>query len=130
MFVLLAIWPYERLVRAKKNSGENQVDTYYFDVQKCRTCPLRDGCYKPGAKTKTYSVSIKSDLHQEQISFQETDYYKEKSKHRYKIEAKNSELKNVHGYRRASSYGIENMQMQGAIAIFTVNLKRILKLER
>ena len=47
---------------------------------------------------------------------------------RYKIEAKNSELKNVHGYDRAISYGISNMQMQGAIAIFTVNLKRILKL--
>ena len=55
-------------------------------------------------------------------------YYKEKSKHRYKIEAKNSELKNVHGYGRANAYGIENMQMQGAIAIFAVNLKRILKL--
>ena len=57
--------------------------------------------------------------------FQESDYYKEKSKHRYKIEAKNSELKNVHGYNRATSYGIENMQMQGAMAIFAVNLKRI-----
>ena len=54
--------------------------------------------------------------------------YKEKTKHRYKIEAKNSELKNVHGYDRAISYGLSNMQMQGAIAIFTVNLKRILKL--
>ena len=73
-------------------------------------------------------MSIKSDLHQEQISFQETDYYKEKAKHRYKIEAKNSELKNVHGYDRAISYGITNMQMQGAISIFAVNLKRILKL--
>ncbi|MCM2555517.1 transposase, partial [Chryseobacterium sp. Ch-15] len=52
----------------------------------------------------------------------------EKSKHRYKIEAKNSELKNVHGYNRAIAYGIENMQMQGAMAIFAVNLKRILKL--
>ncbi len=62
------------------------------------------------------------------MAFQETDYYKQKSKHRYKIEAKNSELKNVHGYGRANSYGIENMQMQGAMAIFTVNLKRILKL--
>jgi hypothetical protein len=81
-----------------------------------------------GAKTKTYSVSIKSDLHQYQIDFQETEYYKEKAKHRYKIEAKNSELKNVHGYDREISYGIANMQMQGAIAIFTVNLKRILKL--
>ena len=114
--------------QGKKNVGTNQIQTYYFDVEKCKTCSLKEGCYKEGAKTKTYSVSIKSDLHQEQISFQETDYYKEKAKHRYKIEAKNSELKNVHGYDRAISYGITNMQMQGAIAIFAVNLKRILKL--
>ena len=117
-----------KAVQGKKNVGKNQVDTYYFDVEKCKSCPLKEGCYKEGAKTKTYSVSIKSDLHQEQISFQETDYYNEKAKHRYKIEAKNSELKNVHGYDRAISYGITNMQMQGAIAIFAVNLKRILKL--
>jgi transposase len=114
--------------QGKKNIGENQVNTYYFDVEKCKTCPLRKGCYKEGAKSKTYSVSIKSDLHQEQIAFQETEYFKTKAKHRYKIEAKNSELKNVHGYNRASSYGINNMQLQGAMAIFTVNLKRILKL--
>ena len=114
--------------QGKKNVGTNQIQTYYFDVEKCKTCSLKEGCYKDGSKTKTYSVSIKSDLHQEQISFQETYYYKEKAKHRYKIEAKNSELKNVHGYDRAISYGITNMQMQGAIAIFAVNLKRILKL--
>lgn len=114
--------------QGKKNVGENQVDTYYFDVEKCKVCPLRDGCYKPGAKTKTYSVSIKSDIHKDQIEFQESELFKEKSKHRYKIEAKNSELKNVHGYARATSYGIHNMEMQGAVTIFTVNLKRILKL--
>jgi len=111
-----------------KDVGKNQVETYYFDVEKCKSCPLKQGCYKEGAKTKTYSVSIKSELHQDQMAFQETEYYKEKAKHRYKIEAKNSELKNVHGYDKAISYGITNMQMQGAIAIFTVNLKRILKL--
>ncbi|MND95038.1 Transposase DDE domain protein [compost metagenome] len=114
--------------QGEKNTGKNQAQTYYFDVEKCKSCPLKEGCYKEGAKTKTYSVTIKSDLHQEQVAFQETDYYKEKAKHRYKIEAKNSELKNVHGYDRALSYGITNMQMQGAMAIFTVNLKRILKL--
>ena len=114
--------------QGRKNIGENQVDTYYFDVEKCKSCPLKEGCYKEGAKTKTYSVSIKSELHQDQMSFQKTEYYKEKAKHRYKIEAKNSELKNVHSYDRATSYGIANMQMQGAIAIFTVNLKRIIKL--
>jgi transposase len=117
-----------KALQGKKNIGTNQTHTYYFDVEKCKSCPLKEGCYKEGAKTKTYSVSIKSELHQEQIAFQETDYYKEKTKHRYKIEAKNSELKNVHGYDRAISYGITNMQMQGAIAIFAVNLKRILKL--
>lgn len=114
--------------QGKKNVGENQVDTYYFDVEKCKTCPLKNGCYKDGAKSKTYSVSIKSDLHKEQIVFQETEYFKDKAKHRYKIEAKNGELKNVHGYARAISYGINNMQMQSAMAIFAVNLKRIIKL--
>jgi len=114
--------------QGKKNEGANQTETYYFDVEKCKTCTLKDGCYKSGAKTKTYSVSIKSDEHQEQMNFQETDYFKDKSKHRYKIEAKNSELKNVHGYGRAISYGLDAMQMQGALAIFTVNLKRIIKL--
>lgn len=114
--------------QGRKNVGKNQVDTYYFDVEKCKTCPLRNGCYREGAKSKTYSVSIKSDLHKEQIVFQETEYFKDKAKHRYKIEAKNGELKNVHGYGRAISYGINNMQMQSAMAIFAVNLKRIIKL--
>ena len=114
--------------QGKKNVGKNQTDTYYFDVEKCKSCPLKQGCYKDGAKTKTYAVTIKSDLHQDQIAFQQTDEYKQKAQHRYKIEAKNSELKNVHGYDRAIAYGITNMQMQGALAIFTVNLKRIIKL--
>jgi hypothetical protein len=101
---------------------------YYFDIEKCKVCPLRDKRYRPGAKSRTYSVPIRSGIHERQIAFQETDYYKQKTKHRYKIEAKNSELKNVHGYGRATSHGINNMEMQGAMAIFTVNLKRILKL--
>lgn len=111
-----------------KNSNINQVNTYYFDIEKCKRCPIKKGCYKKGAKSKTYSVSIKSDIHKEQMAFQETYYFKEKSKHRYKIEAKNGELKNAHGFGRAVSYGITNMQMQGAMAIFAVNLKRIIKL--
>ena len=114
--------------QGKKNVGKNQAIIYYFDVDKCKLCPLRVECYREEAKTKTYAVSIKSELHQEQIAFQETPLFKQKAKHRYKIEAKNSELKNVHGYQRAIAYGITNMQLQGAMAIFTVNLKRIIKL--
>lgn len=53
---------------------------------------------------------------------------REKSKERYKIEAKNSELKHRHGYDKASSSGLIGMEIQGALAIFTVNIKRILKI--
>ncbi len=112
--------------QGKKEQGTNQTETYYFDVEKCKICPFKEGFYKLGAKTKTYSVSIKSGLHKDQMAFQETEYYRNKSKERYKIEAKNSGLKNIHGYGRANSYGIQNMEMLGAMAIFTVNLKRIL----
>lgn len=112
----------------KKNVANNQVNTYYFDIEKCKHCPFKEGCYKDGAKSKSYSVSIKSDIHKEQIKFQESEYFKEKSKERYKIEAKNSELKHRHGYNVAKSSGLIGMELQGAMVIFAVNLKRILKL--
>ncbi|MEG2302670.1 MAG: transposase, partial [Niameybacter sp.] len=114
--------------QGKKNVAKNQSDTYYFDVEKCKVCPLKEGCFKEGSKSKTYSVTIKSDVHTKQIAFQESEYFKEKSKERYKIEAKNSELKHRHGYDIASSSGLVGMQMQGAMTLFTVNLKRIIKL--
>ncbi|MGL4797115.1 MAG: IS1182 family transposase [Paraclostridium sp.] len=114
--------------QGKKGVATNQTDTYYFDIEKCKTCPNKNGCYKDGAKSKTYSVTIKSNVHIDQMSFQESDYFKEKSKQRYKIEAKNSELKHRHGYDVSSSSGLIGMEMQGALTIFTVNLKRILKL--
>ncbi|WP_077210323.1 IS1182 family transposase [Bacillus dakarensis] len=114
--------------QGKKGEGRNQVTTYYFDIEKCKHCPFKEGCYKEGAKSKTYSVSIKSNEHTEQAKFQESEYFKEKSKERYKIEAKNSELKHRHGYNVAKSSGLLGMELQGAMSIFTVNLKRILKL--
>jgi hypothetical protein len=114
--------------QGKKSVSTNQVDTYYFDIEKCKRCPFKDGCYKEGAKSKTYSVTIKSTVHQEQKTFQESEYFKEKSKERYKIEAKNSELKHRHGYDVAKSSGLIGMELQGAMAIFSVNLKRIMKL--
>jgi len=44
------------------------------------------------------------------MDFQETAYFKEKSKERYKIEAKNSELKHRHGYDVASGSGLVGMR--------------------
>jgi transposase len=112
----------------KKNVGKNQRQTYYFDTEKCKVCPFREGCYTEGAKSKTYSVTIKSNEHKEQETFQNSDEFKEQARSRYKIEAKNSELKHGHGYDTASSAGLFGMEIQGATTIFAVNLKRILTL--
>lgn len=74
---------------------------------------MKDGCYKEGAKSKTYSVTIKSTEHKVHEAFENSDEFKGKSKERYKIEAKNSELKHRHGYDVASSSGLVGMQMLG-----------------
>jgi transposase len=116
--------------QGKKGVSNNQTHTYHFDLEKCKKCPFKEGCYTEGAKSKTYSVSIKSAEHTEQMAFQESEYFKEKAKERYKIEAKNSELKHRHGYDVATSSGLLGMELQGAMVIFTVNLKRILKLTK
>ncbi|MDD1505896.1 IS5/IS1182 family transposase, partial [Lysinibacillus sp. CNPSo 3705] len=50
--------------------------------------------------------------------------FKQLAANRYKIEAKNSELKNGHGYDTASTAGLFGMEIQGATTIFAVNLNR------
>ncbi|RKQ11087.1 IS1182 family transposase, partial [Oceanobacillus bengalensis] len=112
----------------KKRRDRNDQIRYHFDVEICKKCPLKDGCYKEGAKTKTYSVTIKSTEHTEHEAYQNTEEFKELAKSRYKIEAKNSEIKNRHGYKQAKSSGLFGMQIQGATTIFAVNMKRIIKL--
>lgn len=111
----------------RKEGGKNQRTIYCFDVEKCKGCPFKEGCYSGGA-SKTYAVTMKSAEHSEQANFQKSEYFKVKAKERYKIEAKNSELKHRHGYDVATSSGLLGMQLQGAMAIFAVNLKRILKI--
>ena len=95
----------------KKGMGQNQADCYYFDLGKYKCSPYKEGCYKNGAKSKTYSITLKMDVHKSQMEFQESEYFKEKSKERYKIEAKNSELKHRHGYDIASSSGLIVMEI-------------------
>jgi len=125
------VCPAGHMATHKRRTGRktmNQSLTFHFDIEKCKVCPMREGCYKEGTKSKTYSVTIQSDTHQEQAAFQETAEFKALASKRYKIEAKNSELKNPHGFKTAKSAGLFGMEIQGATTIFAVNLKRILKL--
>ena len=101
---------------------------YRFDVNKCKDCPLREGCYK-GGKSKTYCVTILSDTHKEQIEFEKTPEFKQKMKKRKRIEPLNAHLKNDLGMKQNISYGIESMTMQTAVAIYMSNIQKILKFE-
>ena len=114
--------------KKREKTGSTAVLSYYFEVEKCKLCPYREGCYKEGSKTKSYSVTLMSKTHSEQQAYQETEEFKALAKERYKIEAKNSELKHGHGYAVASARGLFGMQLQGAFTIFAVNMKRIFTL--
>lgn len=105
-----------------------QVESYFFDVEKCKHCPFKEGCYKDGAKTKTFNVKIKDDTHIAQMDYMETEEFKELYKERYKIEAKNAELKNSYGYGKANACGKLGITIQGATTLFLANMKRIIKL--
>jgi IS5 family transposase len=113
----------------KSKGSKNDRIAYYFDIEKCKQCPQKDGCYKEGAKSKTCKIRILSETHQKQKDFQESDYFKERSKERYKIEAKNAELKCSHGLREADSVGVIAMQIQSYFTAFVANVKRIVRLQ-
>lgn len=117
----------KKLFRRTPDEYGNQHHIYYFDVEKCKNCPFKEGCYK-GGKKKTYSVRVKTGAKADHEEFMKSDEFREKAKERYKIEAKNSELKNQHGYGHAVAGGIHNMELQSALTVFAVNLKRIFKL--
>lgn len=114
-------------IRKAKTGGKGEeCITYYFDTNICKRCPSREGCFKTGQKTKTFSEKIKDPSHLEQMKFEETEEFQEKIKERYVVEQTNSNLKTNHEYDTAQSKGIEGMEIQGAIALFCMNLKKIL----
>ena len=109
-----------------KRSYKNAQINYFFNVKKCQECPLREGCYK-GGKYKTYTVTILSDTHKEQIEFEKTPEFKQKMKKRKRIEPLNAHLKNDLGMKQNISYGIESMTIQTAVAIYMSNIQKIMK---
>ncbi|GAV14604.1 hypothetical protein PBN151_4582 [Paenibacillus sp. NAIST15-1] len=86
-----------KAVQGSKTSGDSRSLVYYFDVEKCKTCPMHEGCHKPGSKSKTYSIRIIAEHFKEQIEFELSDTFKERIKRRPIIEHKNAEMKRSHG---------------------------------
>jgi transposase len=114
------------VVKGKGKKADREV--HHFDIHKCVICKRRKGCFAYNQTQKTYSVTIHSEAQEKQLSFQQTEEFREKYRERYKIEAKNADLKYNLGYDRAESYGIGCMALQGAVTIYAANLRRIVRL--
>jgi IS5 family transposase len=112
----------------RQGKSGNQHNVYAFSVKKCRKCPRCGTCYT-GKTYKTCSMTIKrGDTHQKQYEFEQTEYFNARIKDRYKIEAKNAELKECHGLRRCKYTGLAGMKIQMYFTAFVANAKRIVKL--
>lgn len=113
----------------KERGIRNATMEYKFDENNCRECSNKDSCKLAKQKHKTYMISLRSDIHQEQYEFQETDYFKNKLRYeRYKIEAKNSEIKQTHGLCKSRYMGLSRMRIQSYITCMVANIKRTIKL--
>lgn len=73
-------------------------------------------------------MTLKSTVHQKQIDFEQTDVFREKVKLRYRIESKNSELKNRYGMKKSTSSGLFGMTIQSASTVFIANMRKILRI--
>ena len=89
---------------------------------------MREGCYKPGAKSKTYSIRMNAELFKEQIEFELSDTFKKRIKRRPIIEHKNVEMKRFHGMNTARYRGLFRIRIQAFLTVFCGNVKRIVKL--
>lgn len=122
------VCPAGHMAIKKYITKDKMVEAYQFDVRKCVVCKMRETCFKRGQEHKSFSVCHRTEIQKEQMTFQETDEFREKYRTRYKIEAKNSDLKNNYGYDRAESYGLQAMTLQGAVTMFACNMRRIMRM--
>lgn len=107
-----------------KNDNYRKSIIYKFDKTKCATCPLRNTCLR-NAKEKTFSVSLLSGEQKDILQRQQSGYFKERRRQRYKIEAKNAHLKQGLGFGKTKGKGIDMMELQAAVTFFVSNLKII-----
>lgn len=108
---------------------DNQYYTYCFSMKKCKKCVRYATCCKPGAKSKTHSITVISGSRKKQQEFETSEYFQDRIKERYKIEAKNAELKQSHGLTRCKYAGLFGMKIQMYFSAFVVNIKRIIRLK-
>ena len=120
---------YRKECIKKDGIKRNATMEYTFDKKKCEKCSCKEKCKIYKQKKKTYMISILSNIHKEQQEFEETEYFKNKIRNeRYKIEAKNGEIKQAHGLCKAKYMSLSNMRIQSYLTCIVANIKRTIKI--
>ena len=101
---------------------------YTFDKNNCITCKYKPTWNPNAEKDKIIYKPLKGKVRQDLIDYQQSKEFKLKYKERYKIEAKNSELKHQHGLDVTRARNTHGITIQSAMAFYVVNIKRIYKL--
>lgn len=120
---------YKYHVKYKDRKKGNDRMRFYFPQDKCSVCKLRAQCLSSEkVRRRSYSVPIRTPQQERQMVFEKSNKFRQKYRERYKIEAKNAELKHVYGYDKTETFGINGMRLQGAVTIFVSNIARIMRL--
>lgn len=114
----------ERKKYFKYKTSKRECYKYYFEISKCKACPIREKCAKKSSR-KILQVGLNTPEFYEISQYQKTDEFKEKYKKRAPIEGKNAELKRFHGLYRARGYGLLSVSIQSKLAAIAANIKRI-----
>ena len=113
----------------KHKTRKNGSIEYSFYRCDCEKCPFAKKCI--GNKNDGYKrilQNVNYDLFEEQRKFEETEYFKEKCKIRWKIEQRNSHLKNQYGLNKTYGTGLWSMKAQSFLTAMTANMVKITRL--
>jgi hypothetical protein len=113
-----------RKKHTKKNKRGQEFYKYYFEKEKCKSCPLKDNCVK-NTIGKILTVGINTPDFYEYSQEQKKEEFKGKYRKRACREGKNGEMKSFHGLDHARGYGLKSMILQAKLIALAVNLKRI-----
>jgi IS5 family transposase len=115
---------------AKKNNvRKNGSIGYSFYRSDCEKCPFSKECLdNKDDGYKRVLQNVNHEIFEEQRVFEATEHFKEKHKIRWKIEQRNSHLKNQYGLKKTYGTGLWSMKAQSFLTAFTANIVKITKL--
>ncbi len=115
---------------AKKNKvRKNGTIGYSFYRADCEKCPFAKECLgNTNDGYKQILQNVNHEIFEEQRTFETTEHFKEKHKVRWKIEQRNSHLKNRYGLNKTYGTGLWSMKAQSFLTAFTANIIKITKL--